>query len=64
MSQESSASIPSLQQEIDHLRQQAELLPLGKIRTRLLARATALEATMKAHILVGVPLDEPRVEAD
>jgi hypothetical protein len=64
MSNQNPAFVHTLQQEIDQLREQAELLPLGRVRTRLLARATALEVTMKAHLLVGLPLDEPRADAD
>ena len=45
--------IHSLEQEVDELRAQAALLPAGRIRTRLLARATALEVSMKAYSLVA-----------
>jgi hypothetical protein len=38
----------TLQQEIDDLREQAMLLPPGRKRHRVLARADALEVTMKA----------------
>jgi hypothetical protein len=64
MSDQDPAFIPTLQQEIDQLREQAELLPVGRVRTRLLARATALEVAMRSHLLVGLPLDEPRTDAD
>jgi hypothetical protein len=45
--------IHTRQQEIDDLRAQAMLLPLGRMRTRALARVTALEVSMKADSLVG-----------
>jgi len=55
----------TLQQEIDEMRAQAVLLPAGKIRTRLLARATALEVSMKANALVGSPtLQSPHPDTD
>jgi hypothetical protein len=38
----------TLQQEIDDLRAQAMLLPAGRKRNLVLARADALEVTMKA----------------
>jgi len=38
----------TLQREIDDLREQAMLLPPGRKRNRVLARADALEVTMKA----------------
>jgi hypothetical protein len=41
--------IHTLQQEIDDLREQAASLPPGRKRNRVLARADALEVTMKAH---------------
>jgi hypothetical protein len=50
----------TLQQEIDDLRAQAMLLPLGRMRTRALARATALEVSMKAYSLVGPQELEPK----
>jgi hypothetical protein len=37
----------TLQQEIDDLREQAVLLPPGRKRNRVLARADALEVTMR-----------------
>jgi hypothetical protein len=40
----------TLQQEIDDLREQAMLLPPGRKRNRVLARADALEVTMKAFL--------------
>ena len=40
--------IHTLQQEIDDLRTQANLLPAGRKRNLVLARADALECTMKA----------------
>jgi len=52
------AFIQTLQQEIHDLRAQAALLPPGTIRTRLVARATALETARKAHLLVGLPIQQ------
>lgn len=42
--------IHTLQQEIDDLRGQAGLLPPGRKRNAVLARADALEVTMKAFL--------------
>jgi hypothetical protein len=53
------------QQEIDELRTQAALLAAGSIRTRLLARATALEVTMKAcSLMESQDLQPPQRDAD
>jgi hypothetical protein len=58
-------TIHTLQQEIDDLRAQAMLLPPGRMRTRALARVTALEVSMKAYSLVGAQaLQPPRPDTD
>ena len=57
--------IHTLQQEIDDLRAQAMLLPPGGKRNRVLARADALEATMKAFSWAMSPaLQPPRRGSD
>ena len=54
-----------LQQEIDDLREQAMLLPPGGKRNRVLARADALELTMKTFSSVTLPaLQPPRRDTD
>jgi hypothetical protein len=50
--------IDGIQQQIDEIRAQIALLPPGKIRSRLVTRATALEVSMKAYSLVGPPVLE------
>jgi hypothetical protein len=51
----------TLQEEIDDLRAQALLLPPGRKRNRVLARADALEVTMKAFSWSASPgLQPPR----
>jgi hypothetical protein len=51
----------TLQQEIDDLRAQALLLPAGRKRNVVLARADALEVTMKAFSWAASPgLQPPR----
>jgi hypothetical protein len=52
--------IHTLQQEIDDLREQAALLPLGRKRHLVLARADALEVTMKAFSWAESPGLRPR----
>jgi hypothetical protein len=65
MSSDDTPFTHTLQQEIDELRAQAALLLAGPIRTRLLARATALEVTMKAYALVASPdLQPPQRDTD
>jgi hypothetical protein len=49
----------TLQQEIDDLREQAMLLPPGMKRNRVLARADALEVTMKAFSWAVSPALQP-----
>ena len=49
----------TLQQEIDDLREQAMLLPRGRKRNRVLARADALEVTMKAFSWAASPALQP-----
>jgi hypothetical protein len=49
----------TLQQEIDDLREQAILLPPGRKRNRVLARADALEVTMKAFSWAASPALQP-----
>jgi hypothetical protein len=51
--------INTLQQEIDDLREQAMLLPPGRKRNRVLARADALEVTMKAFSWAASPALQP-----
>ena len=48
-----------LQQEINDLREQAMLLPPGRKRNRVLARADALEVTMKTFSSVTSPAVQP-----
>jgi hypothetical protein len=51
----------TLQEEIDDLRAQAMPLPPGRKRNRVLARADALEVTMKAFSWAASPgLQPPR----
>jgi hypothetical protein len=52
----------TLREEIDDLRAQALLLPPGRKRNRVLARADALEVTMKASASPGLqpPRRDPR----
>jgi hypothetical protein len=55
----------TLQQEIDDLRAQALLMPVGRKRNRVLARADALEVTMKAFSWAASPaLQPPRRDTD
>jgi hypothetical protein len=49
----------TLQREIDDLREQAMLLPPGRKRNRVLARADALEVTMKAFSWAASPALQP-----
>lgn len=56
---DSNPFIHTLQQEIDDLREQALLLPPGRKRNRVLARADALEATMKAFSWTTSPALQP-----
>jgi hypothetical protein len=51
--------IHTLQQEIDDLRAQAKLLPPGRKRNVVLARADALEVTMKAFSWAQSPGVQP-----
>jgi hypothetical protein len=55
----------TLQQEIEDLREQAMLLPPGRKRNRVLARADALEVTMKTFSFSAAPaLHPPQRETD
>ena len=55
----------ALQQEIDDLRAQGALLPPGRKRNLVLAKADALEATMKTFSWTTSPeLQPPRRDAD
>lgn len=55
----------TLKQEIDELREQAMLLPPGSKRNRVLARADALEVTMRAFSWSASPeLQPPRHDTD
>jgi hypothetical protein len=55
----------TLQKEIDDLREQAMLLPPGMKRNRVLAKADALEVTMKAFSWAASPaLQPPRRDPD
>lgn len=57
--------IHTLQQEIDDLRAQAALLPPGRKRNLVLAKADALEVTMKTFSWATSPsLQPPRRDAD
>ena len=56
--------IHTLQQEIDDLRAQAALLPPGRKRNLVLAKADALEVTMKTFSWAAPPLQPPRRDAD
>jgi hypothetical protein len=47
------------QKEIDDLREQATLLPPGRKRNRVLARADALEVTVKAFSWAASPALQP-----
>jgi hypothetical protein len=49
----------TLQQEIDDLREQAMLLPPGRKRHRVLARADAMEVTMKTFSGAASPAIQP-----
>jgi hypothetical protein len=49
----------AMQQEIDDLREQAMLLPPGRKRNRVLAKADALEVTMKAFSWSASPALQP-----
>jgi hypothetical protein len=51
--------IQTLQQEIDDLREQAMLLPPGLKRNRVLAKADALEVTMKTFSWAASPTPQP-----
>jgi hypothetical protein len=54
----------TLQQEIDDLREQAMLLPPGRKRNRVLARADALEVTLKTFSWATSPgLQPPQRES-
>jgi hypothetical protein len=53
----------SLQQTIDDLRAQAMLLPPGRKRNQVLARADALEVTMKTFSRAASPQKPPRRDA-
>jgi hypothetical protein len=65
MSDNDPVFIHTLQQEIDDLRAQAILLPPGRKRNRVLARADALEVTMKAFSWAASPaLQPPQPETD
>lgn len=53
------------QQEIADLREQAMLLPPGRKRNRVVAKADALEVTMKAFLRAASPaLPPPRRDTD
>ena len=55
----------SLQQTIDDLRAQAMLLPPGRKRNQVLARADALEVTMKTFSRASSQtLQPPRLDTD
>jgi len=55
----------TLQQEIDDLREQAMLLPPGRKRNRVLARADALEVTLKTFSRATSPaLQPPQRDSD
>jgi hypothetical protein len=55
----------TLQQEIQDLREQAMLLPPGRKRHRVLARADALEVTMRAFSGAASPvLQPPQLDTD
>ena len=57
--------IHTLQQEIDDLRAQAALLPTGRKRNLVLAKADALEVTMKTFSwATSLGLQPPRRDAD
>jgi hypothetical protein len=56
---DSNPFIHTLQQEIDDLRAQAALLTAGRKRNRVLARADALEVTMKAAAWATSPALQP-----
>ena len=57
--------IHTLQQEINDLREQAALLPPGRKRNLVIARADALEVTMKAFSWAASPgLQPPQRESD
>jgi len=49
----------TLQQEIEDLREQAMLLPPGRKRNRVLARADALEVTLKTFSAAGLATAQP-----
>ena len=49
----------TLQQEIDDLRAQAALLPPGRKRNLVLAKADALEVTMKTFSWASSPALQP-----
>jgi hypothetical protein len=49
----------TLQREIDDLREQAMLLPAGRKRNRVLARADALEVTLKTFSWATSPALQP-----
>jgi hypothetical protein len=49
----------TLQQQSDDLREQAMLLPPGRKRNRVLARADALEVTLKAFSWAASPALQP-----
>jgi hypothetical protein len=49
----------TLQEEIDELREQAMLLPPGRKRNCVLAKADALEVTMKAFSWAASPALQP-----
>ena len=55
----------TLQQEIDDLREQAMLLPPGRKRHRVLARADAMEVTIKTFSGAASPaIQAPRPDTD
>lgn len=51
--------IYTLQQEIEDLRKQSNMLQPGRKRNHILARADALEATMKAFSWASSPALQP-----
>jgi len=65
MSGSDPVSQKALQREIDELREQAMLLPSGRKRNQVLARADALEVTMKTFSRASSPtLQPPSLDTD
>jgi hypothetical protein len=52
-------NIHALQKQIEDLREQAILLPPGRKRNRVFARADALEVTMKTFSWASFPTPQP-----